>query len=390
MEKRLKVLKNEFYKHFGDDGQKIRIFLAPGRVNLIGEHTDYNGGFVLPVAIDRNIIVAASPNRENVLRLQSLNFDNTAIYNLNEIKYEAKDRWANYPKGVAKLLQEKGYRIQGMDLLFEGNIPIGSGLSSSAAIEVVSCLTITTLSDIEIDKKEIPILCQKVENEFIGMRCGIMDQFVITFAKQGMALFLDCRNLEYEHIPVSSSDVAIIITDTRKKRKLIDSEYNTRRRQCEEGVKILKQYITGIKQLRDITPEQFERYKNKLPSTVCKRCEHIVYENDRVIRAKELLKNNKIQEFGNLMYESHESLNKLFQVSCFKLDTIVKITENIKGVIGSKMTGAGFGGCVVSLVNKESRDTFVENVSEKYQKKFKIKPDFYICNVEDGVKEINN
>jgi galactokinase len=389
MKNRIANLKNEFQERFGKTGD-MRIFSAPGRVNLIGEHTDYNGGYVLPIAIDRNVLVAVKSNGENILRLQSLNFENSATCPLDKVEYNQKDGWANYPKGVVKILQEKGHKPKGINFLFEGNIPIGSGLSSSAAIEVVSCLAVTALSDIKINKQNIPILCQKAENEFIGMKCGIMDQFVITYAKKDTALFIDCRNLEYEHIPLSNPDIFIVIADTKKKRELVDSEYNTRREQCEEGVKILKQYLTNINQLRDISSDQFEKYKNKLPFIIRQRCEHIIYENERVLNAKILLKKSMIKEFGILMNESHVSCKTLYQISCSELDTIVETAQNIKGVIGSRMTGAGFGGCTVSLVKKESIDKFTDKISTIYQKKFRIKPEFHICNAEDGAKEIKN
>lgn len=387
MEKRIENLKKEFLKRFGKD-REIRIFSAPGRVNLIGEHTDYNGGFVLPIAIDKNILIAAGPNGENILRLHSLNFDKTVTCHLNKIGYDSKDGWANYPKGVAKILQEQGYKLKGMDLLFEGNIPIDSGLSSSAAIEVVSCLALTALSDVEIDKKEIPVICQKAENEFIGVKCGIMDQFIITFAKKDAALFLDCRSLKYEHIPIVNSDIVIVIANSKVERKLTYSKYNIRRSQCEEGVGIFKQYLNGINQLRDVTPEQFEEYKNKLSSIVRQRCEHVIYENERVLRSKELIKNNKLKEFGILMNESHESLKTLYEVSCYGLDTMVDTALKVKGVLGSRMTGAGFGGCTVSLVKKDSVDELMKKITLKYEKRFQIKPEFYICHAEDGAREI--
>ncbi|MDD5688305.1 MAG: galactokinase [Elusimicrobia bacterium] len=389
MKNRIANLKKEFQKRFGKSGD-IRIFSAPGRVNLIGEHTDYNGGYVLPIAIDRNVLVTATTNGENILRLQSLNFEKSSTCSLDKVTYNQKDGWANYPKGVVKILQEQGHKPKGINFLFEGNIPIGSGLSSSAAIEVVSCLAITTLSDIKIKKQNIPILCQTAENEFIGMKCGIMDQFVITYAKKNTALFIDCRSLEYEHIPLSNPGISIVIADTKKKRELVDSEYNTRREQCEEGVKILKQYLTNINQLRDISSDRFEKFKNKLPFIIRQRCEHIIYENERVLNAKILLKKSMIKEFGILMNESHNSCKTLYQISCPELDTIVETAQNIKGVLGSRMTGAGFGGCTVSLVKKESINEFTEKVSTIYKKKFQIKPEFYICNAEDGAKKIKD
>jgi len=387
IEARIEKLRKEFFARF-NDVNNLYFFQAPGRINLIGEHTDYNGGFVLPVCIDRSIIVGARPNNKKCLRLQSLNFKNYIECALANIKYKEKDGWANYPKGVTKVLQKYKYKVPGIDMVFEGDIPIGSGLSSSAALEVVSCLAILVLLRVVIKMNDIPIICQETENNFIGMKCGIMDQFVITFGKKGNALFLDCRNLQYEHIPIDDLNISIVITDTKKRRVLIDSVYNMRHAECEQGVKILKQYLKGIYLLRDVTLDQFEYYKNKLPDEIGRRCAHVVYENERVIRAKEYLKENKFQEFGNLMNDSHTSLKTLYEVSCPELDTLVEAAQKVKGVFGSRMTGAGFGGCIITLVEKGSVQELVHILSNKYQTAFNIKPESYLCQIEDGAKEI--
>ncbi len=385
MEKTIKKLKGEFEKRFGA-GEKIHLFSAPGRVNLIGEHTDYNGGFVLPVNIDRRILLCARRREDRILNLHSLNFPQKISCSLDNLKYRKEDSWANYPKGVAKILQDEDYLLKGMDLLYEGNIPIASGLSSSAAMEVVSCLALCTLSDIEIEKKIMALLCQKAENEFIGMKCGIMDQFVITIGRKDSALFLDCRSLDYELIPFDSGDVSIIIGDTRVKRALVDSEYNKRRQQCEEGVKNLQQYLNDIKQLRDVSTLEFEKYKDKLPDTVVRRCKHIIYENERVKKSIDMIKDNRFAEFGLLMVDSHNSLRDLYEVSCRELDVMVEEALKVNGTLGSRMTGAGFGGCTVSLVKKESVEEFISTVSGEYQRRTQIKPEFYLCKIEDGVK----
>ncbi|MCK4232999.1 galactokinase [candidate division WOR-3 bacterium] len=387
IENRTENIKKEFQKRFGNR-RNLRFFQAPGRVNLIGEHTDYNAGFVLPACINRSIIVGASLNNRNILRLASVNFNNVVECDLDSIEYKPEHGWANYPKGVAKTLQKHGYNVKGIDMVFEGNVPVGSGLSSSAAIEIVSCLALVLLSDIEMEREKIPFLCQEAEKKFIDVRCGIMDQYVITFSKKGCALFLDCRSMQYEHIPFDNSDILLVVTNTEKKRELLDSEYNIRRSQCEEGVKILKQFLVGVKQLRDVTCEQFEKYKSKLPEVVKKRCEHVIYENDRVLRAKEYLTKRKFMEFGNLMNESHLSLKRLYEVSCPELDTIVETSQEIDGVLGSRMTGGGFGGCAVTVVRKESVQELAQRVSVKYQEKFNIEPEFYVCEVEGGASEL--
>lgn len=388
MEKRIKKLKDEFEKRFGAGG-KMRIFSAPGRVNLIGEHTDYNGGFVLPVNIDRNILLCARKREDRTLNLHSLNYPHKVNCSLDNLKHRKEDDWANYPKGMAKILQDESHLLRGMDFLYEGNIPIASGLSSSAAIEVVTCLTLCTLSNIEIERKKIALLCQKAENEFMGMKCGIMDQFIITMGKEGSALFLDCRSLDYELVPFDDKDVSIIVGNTKVKRKLVGSEYNQRRRQCEEGVKTLKQSLNGIKQLRDVSVEQFEKYRNKLPDVIAKRCKHIIYENERVKKSVDAIKNNRFAEFGLLMIDSHNSLRDLYEVSCHELDIMVEEALKVKGTLSSRMTGAGFGGCTVSLVKEEVREEFISRVSREYQRRTQIKPEFYLCKIEDGAKEIN-
>ncbi|MCX7704780.1 MAG: galactokinase, partial [bacterium] len=261
---RIKSVRKEFLSIFGQQ-KGLRFFRAPGRVNLIGEHTDYNGGFVLPAGIDRSIIVCAGLNDKNLLRLYSLNFGTKVECPLSKIEYRSEDGWANYPKGVAKMLQEQGYTLKGIDMVFESDIPIGRGLASSAAIEVVSCFALIKLSDIEIEKDRIPGICQSAENKFIGMKCGIMDQFVITMCQKDSVLFLDCLNLQYEHILINNPDFVFIITDSKVKRELVNSVYNTRLKECREGVQILKNFIKDIQYLRDVSAEKFSYYRDELP-----------------------------------------------------------------------------------------------------------------------------
>lgn len=380
MNERIERLKQEFKRNFGKKGS-IRIFSAPGRVNLIGEHTDYNGGFVLPVNIDRDIIAVARLREGRQVNMRSKNFDKLITFNLDKIG--KSDNWGDYPKAVAYILKQEGYKLKGADILFEGNIPVGAGLSSSAAIEVVSAFTFLTLSEIELDREKIALLCQRAENEFVGMRCGIMDQFVISLGKKRRALFLDCRGLKYELIPFAESGVKIVISNTMVKRGLVDSKYNERRKECEEGAKIL-----GEKLLRDLSIEKFEERKGELPEKICKRCQHVIYEDERVKESVKMLKKRNVKDFGKLMIESHFSLRNLYEVSCDELDIMVESALEQKGVLGSRMTGAGFGGCTVSLVKTENVEEFVRKVSKEYQGKTKIKPEFYISEIEDGVKEI--
>ena len=383
-----KRIKEKFEKKFGPGGN-IRMFSAPGRVNFIGEHTDYNGGFVLPVDIDRSILLCAREREDRTLNLHSLDYAQRVSCSLDRLEYKEDDDWANYPKGVAKILQDESYSLKGGDFLYQGDVPVASGLSSSAAIEVVSCLALCSLSGIEIEKKRMALLCQKAENEFVGMQCGIMDQFVIAMGKKDSALFLDCRSLKYEPVPFDDKGLSIIIGNTKVKRTLLGSEYNQRRRQCEEGVKILSRYLNGIEQLRDVSVDQFEEHKNNLPEIIAKRCKHIIYENARVKKAVGAIKDNRFEEFGRLMCDSHNSLRDLYEVSCPELDIMVEEALKVEGILGSRMTGAGFGGCTVSLVKKEAGGEFINIVSRQYQRRTRIKPEFYPCKIEDGAKEIN-
>jgi len=367
--------------------EKIHLFQSPGRVNLIGEHIDYSGGHVLPVAVDRSIFLSASIRNDRLLKFKSLNFNKEIVRSLDDITFRKEDDWANYPKGVVKLLQDSGHRLQGMDLLYEGNIPIGAGLSSSAAIELVTCYAFCSLCSINMKREDMALLCQKAENEFVGMRCGIMDQFIISLGQKGHALFLNCQNLNYELIPFKTNNVSIVVGNTNKKRNLVNSEYNKRRKDCEDGLEILRKYL-DVGYLCDVTPLQFEEYRGKLPDIIRRRCEHAVYENERVKKSVSALKKNDIDAFGNLLMESHNSLRDLYEVSCPELDIMVEESLKVEGVFGSRLTGAGFGGCTLSLVRNDRAEYFIQQVSERYYKRTKIKPEFYVCSVEDGVKEI--
>jgi len=386
LQTRVEKLKEEFKKQFGSD-QNTRLFQAPGRVNLIGEHTDYNEGFVLPAAIDRSILALARPRKDKQVRIYSLDFKNLFEFSLDKIK-PVKDSWGNYPMGVAEVLQQEKLKLKGFEAVFESNVPVGAGLSSSAAIELVNAFIFDAFSELKLDRVKMALLCQKAENEFVGVKCGIMDQFVIALGEKGRALFLDCRDLSYRLVPVPSEKVKLVITNTKVKRSLAGSEYNQRREECGEGVKLLKQKLPKIKSLRDVTPEELAEHQELLPETVRKRCTHVVRENDRVTRAEAALKSNNLREFGRLMVESHNSLRDLYQVSCPELDLLVKNALSLKGVLGSRMTGAGFGGCTVSLVEEKSVDEFRIKSGRSYQKETGKVPEFYVCQISDGVKEI--
>ncbi|MDD5223735.1 MAG: galactokinase [bacterium] len=386
MEPRIQKLQDEFKKQFGDD-RDTRLFRAPGRVNLIGEHTDYNEGFVLPAAIDRSILALARPRKDKQVRIYSLDFKNLFEFSLDKIK-PVKDSWGNYPMGVAKVLEGEKFKLKGFEAVFQSNVPVGAGLSSSAAIELVNAFIFDAFSELKLDRVKMALLCQKAENEFVGVQCGIMDQFIIALGEKDRALFLDCRDLSYRLVPVPSEKVKLVITNTKVKRSLAGSEYNQRREECNEGVKLLKKNLPKIKSLRDVTPENLVEHQDTLPEIVRKRCTHVVMENDRVTRAVEALTHNNLREFGKLMVESHNSLRDLYQVSCPELDLLVKNALALKGVLGSRMTGAGFGGCTVSLVEEKAVDEFRIKSSRAYRKDTGKVPEFYVCQISDGVGEI--
>jgi galactokinase len=390
LETRVENLRSEFKKIFGST-KDIKIFNAPGRVNIIGEHTDYNGGYVLPIAINLSILGAAKKTKDRKIYLKSKNFSRKFAASLDELKYEKKRDWANYPLSVAWVLKEECVKLSGAGIVFEGNIPVASGLSSSAAIEVLTMKILLELSNENIEKERIPILCRKAENEFIGVKSGIMDQFIITFGKKNHALFLDCDTLAYRLIPFHNiKDKVIIIGNTKIKRALAKSAYNKRLAECNEGFKKLKDYIKreNVKNLSNIKREEFEKYKNNLPPIIAKRCEHVIYENKRVKEAVESLEKGHMDKLGKLMIESHNSLKELYEVSCKELDVMVEAFLKSEGVYGARMTGAGFGGCAIALVERKLQEDIIKRVSEEYREKTGIRGEFHICRISDGVQKL--
>lgn len=377
-------VRQRFAEVFGR--QPAIIVRAPGRVNLIGEHTDYNDGYVLPIAIDRHILVAAAPRHDRQVVLHALDFGETAAFSLDNIERDPAKTWSNYQRGVAYFLEERGFKLPGLDAVITGDIPIGSGLSSSAAVEVSMAYTWQALVGFELSRVELALLCQRAENEFVGMRCGIMDQFVCALGQRAHALLIDCRSLEYQPVPIPAG-VAVVVADTMKRRGLVDSEYNTRRRECEEGVHILQRHLPNIKALRDVSVAQFAEYEGQLPEKVRQRCRHVIYENERVLRSIAALQAGDLDTFGQLMNESHASLRDDYEVSCTELDIMVEAAWKADGVYGSRMTGAGFGGCTVSLVAEEAVEDFRAQVAAAYQEAIGIVPQIYVCRAEDGVSK---
>lgn len=376
----------KFAELFGDtDG--ARAYFAPGRVNMIGEHTDYNAGHVFPCALTIGTYAAARKREDKKLRFYSMNFEQLGVIEstIEQLKPEPEANWTNYPKGVIWAFGEKGYHItSGMDIVLYGNIPNGSGLSSSASIEVLTGFILKDLFGFEVSNTELALIGQFAENQFNGVNCGIMDQFAIAMGKEGHAIFLDTADLSFEYAPILLQDAKIVIACSNKKRGLGDSKYNERRSECEAALAQL-QNVIGIQGLGDLTEEQFETYKSAITDEVkVKRAKHAVYENRRTVRAVEALKQNDIVLFGQLMNESHVSLRDDYEVTGIELDTLVEEAWKVDGVIGSRMTGAGFGGCTVSIVKEEAVARFQEQVGQAYLEKIGYAADFYVVEIGGG------
>lgn len=381
-------LLGRFNEKYGIEVEAVRLFHAPGRVNLIGEHIDYNGGYVFPCALEFGTYAAVRKRNDNILRLASLNFELEVEVDINNIVYDEAHDWANYPKGVIKMLQDRGDTISGMDILFDGNIPNGAGLSSSASIELVTLIAANALNNLGIDLVELAQIGQKSENEFNGVNCGIMDQFAVAMGKKDHAILLDCDTLEYQYAPLILDGYKLIISNTNKRRQLADSKYNERRAECEKVLEILQKEIK-VENLCQITYEVFEKHSNLIANPILyKRAKHVIAENERVLKAVSALKDNDIKSFGELMIASHRSLENDYEVTGIELDTLVNEALKVEGVIGSRMTGAGFGGCTVSIVKEENVDSFIEMVSRNYKEKIGYAPTMYVADIGDGAKEI--
>ena len=382
----------EFSKIFGDDGQ-AELFFSPGRVNLIGEHTDYNGGHVFPCALTIGTYGVVRKRADRKLRLYSMNFSGTGIWetSLDELTPCPEDRWTNYPKGVLWALQEKGYEVPfGFDLLVYGNIPNGSGLSSSASLEVLIGTIAKKFYGLDmLTMEEIAKIGQYSENHYNGVNCGIMDQFAVAMGKKNHAIYLDTATLEYEYAPLELGDARIVIACSNKKRGLADSAYNTRRSECETALQELQQ-VVKVDTLGDLSEEEFEQYKDAIKDPVrVRRARHAVYENQRTRKAAEALKKGDLAEFGRLMNESHVSLRDDYEVTGIELDTLAETAWEQPGVIGSRMTGAGFGGCTVSIVKNDAIDAFIENVGRKYESVIGYAADFYVVEAGDGARRLS-
>lgn len=378
-------IQKKFLKLFQEKPLLVR---SPGRVNLIGEHTDYNEGFVLPAAVDKAIYFAIFPGDERKCSLFAHDLEENFNFELDGFTKSDK-RWPNYLMGVVDQLQRLGYKLRGFNCVFGGNIPIGAGMSSSAAIEAGLAFALNKIFDLRISSIDLVKLSQKAENEFVGVRCGIMDQFINIFGRPKKVLKLDCRSLEYAYYPFEREDLRIVLCDTLVKRELASSEYNIRRQQCETGVRVLAKYEPSLKSLRDVTTEILKSHGKELEPVVYKRCAYVIQENKRVEEACQDLEKGDFRSFGKRMYASHQGLHDEYEVSCRELDVLVEAASRIKGVLGARMMGAGFGGCTINLVEEKAIENFIQEVSRKYQKETGKLPKIYISVLKSGTEIVS-
>ena len=387
-------MKNNILKKFNEKfgyEKDVRVFFSPGRVNLIGEHTDYNGGHVFPCALSFGTYGAISQRNDKIVRMYSENFEDKGIisFEIDNLKNEEEHDWANYPKRVIDVLRKHGYDVnQGFDMVVYGNIPNGAGLSSSASLELLMAVMMNDIHQFNIDRVELVKYCQEAENNFIGVNCGIMDQFSIGMGQDSSAILLDCNTLDYKYSTVDLKDEVIVIANTNKRRGLADSKYNERRSECEEALKELQTELK-ISTLGELTEDEFEKNKHLIKSDIrAKRAKHAVYENQRTLKAVKALEDNDIETFGKLMNQSHNSLRDDYEVTGKELDTLVDLASKHEGTVGARMTGAGFGGCTVSIVKRNNVDDFINNVGKQYKEIIGYDADFYVANIGAGTREI--
>lgn len=375
------------FKELYGSAEGVNVYFAPGRVNMIGEHTDYNGGHVFPCALTIGTYMAAKKREDRTLRFYSMNFEGMGVVtsSIDGIKPEEEAGWTNYPKGVMWAFAGRGFQMDsGLDIVIYGNIPAGSGLSSSASLEVVTGYMLRDLYGFDLTNTDLALIGQYSENQFNGMNCGIMDQFASAMGKKDHAIFLNTADLSYEYAPLVLEGAKVLITNSNVKHKLVDSKYNERRTECETALKELQQ-VVPIKGLGDLTEEQFEAHKSVIGDEVRRRrAKHAVYENQRTIRAVEALKKKDVELFGKLMNASHVSLRDDYEVSCEEIDVLVEEAWKVDGVIGSRITGGGFGGCTVSIVKDEAIEAFQEKVGAAYENRCGKKADFYVVDIGDG------
>jgi galactokinase len=379
-------LQQHFEKLFGT---RSRIFRAPGRVNLIGEHTDYNDGFVMPAAVAFSTYVAIAPRPDRKLVIHSEEFPGSFEFDLDHLPERRTGAWCDYVLGVASVLQQGGgHSLRGANLLVHGEVPIGAGLSSSAAVEVAAAFALMSLNETQLPLPDVARLCQKAENTFVGAKVGIMDQFVSCTGKAGHALLLDCRSLEFQLVPIPGG-LRLVVCNTMVKHDLATGAYNTRRAECEEGARLFATWNPAVRALRDVSLELLDRHLDDLPPVVGKRCSHVIRENQRTLDAARALTEGDLLRVGTLMRDSHNSLRDLYEVSCRELDIMVEAAHDLPGFVGGRMTGGGFGGCTVNLVRAEHAEDFAKRISERYLQQTGITAQVYLCAAEDGAGELN-
>lgn len=377
-------IKNLYNEHFGAHDLIVR---SPGRINLIGEHTDYNMGFVLPAAIDKAIYMAIGKRTDNQIQLYAGDLDESYETSLAHLRQSGK-HWPDYILGVVDELSKAGYTLHGFNAVIMGDVPLGAGLSSSAAVECVTAFSLNTLFNLGIDKKSMVQISQRAENEFVGMKCGIMDQFASMFGKREQVIQLDCRSLEYAYMPFETTDVTIVLFDTGVKHSLASSEYNVRRQECEEGVRIIQQKYPAVKSLRDATVDMVEECLLRGDEKVYRRCKFMVEEIQRVPAACNDLVNRDLVSFGKKMYNTHDGLSKMYEVSCPEADALVNMVRDVPSVFGARMMGGGFGGCTINIIRKGEEQQIVETVSRQYQQQFNRELKTYVVTIDDGTSVI--
>ncbi len=376
----------EFLKHVEPFGLGEE-YAAPGRVNLIGEHTDYSGGFVMPAAIDFRTVAALHPRADSTITIRSTNLPGKVTFRANQVPATARKHWSDYPIGVIRSLQQEGVHLGAFDLSISGNVPLGAGLSSSASIEVATAFALLSAARREMPLERIALLCQRAENGFVGTRSGIMDQFIACAGQQDHALLLDCRSLQFRLLPVPAN-VRLVISNSMVKHAHAGGEYNQRRDEVEEGTRILRRFRPRIELLRDATEEDLLDLRSEIPENVFRRCRHIVTENRRVELAAAALERGDLRSFGALMLEAHRSIRDDFQASCTELDTLVALAMELPGCYGARMTGGGFGGCTVNLVEEAQAESFREAIRRRYREATGIAADVYLCRASAGAGRV--
>lgn len=376
-------IKETYLKLFN---QEPLIIISPGRVNLIGEHTDYNDGYVLPAAIDKKIVLAIGSSNSNESRVYSATLNKISTFNMNDI-YKKKG-WINYILGVVAQMQESGLQLSGFNAVFDSDLPVGAGLSSSAALEGAFGFGLNELFSLSLDSAQLSRIGQLAEHTFAGVNCGIMDQFANLFGKRNSLIRLDCRDMSYQYVPFDFPDHKIVLCNTMVDHSLASSEYNTRRKQCENGVSKLQQIYPEVNSLRDVTPEMLEKHKQDLSEEIYRRCHYVVSEIKRVVEACKLLEQKDLTGFGQLMYATHEGLSKDYEVSCTELDYLVALAHKSPHVIGARMMGGGFGGCTINIVVKDQVHEYSRYLQENYKKQFDKEPEIYVTSIEEGVHRV--